>query len=625
MTTDGRHIEDGVEAIDEEQLIKNIQDDYDYSLKTAKPFLDIAVKMKLEHDNAIDPATLPTRSKMSIPHKFAQVEEALANAHELLWPKTNQVRVVPEGPSVTIDQARNVERALYHMAKDRMGCETETLPIERDCLKVGFGYGIVERCNYQTLEPVILDMDDEKGGSVSSREMDISEPTPSLRLRYISPGQVIPYPDGWTTNGYSRSSQVFFWDFETERNFRNLVSEENLEGLDFDVEKLGKEDIDEIVDDAKKGNIDFGGNTFEYIKKLGGIDYTAITNAEDEAPATIPILKVYREGEHIWLANGKRIIYRQAARVQTFQCPLLKMSAVRDAMHWYPYTTSEALMDINYNRNIWMNLVTDIMTWSAKRPGVYSTSAFDDAPEFGPDSWIPTTAPDARMGAAFLQPPPLQNGDIQMGQILDQRASEISGEKDFMQKNYSRGGQHAFNDLLNSSRGRQRIAATVMESGFMKDLFTQILVYMQIQGIGYGGNIIEFDEDDGVEKITNLAVTGDDMKHSFTISVSLDKKYTATEFSVTERLQIYREGLQDETNDKYELARFLFGNDELTHQIKKPRKEVDRIDNENRDVRLESERAAAQGVQAPQGAAGLSPELGGAVAGGAPALGGIGG
>jgi len=618
MTKDGRHIEEGADILDEDTLIKNIQDDYEYSFREAKTYLDIAIAMKLEHDNAIDPRKLPTRSKISIPHKFAQVEEALSKAHEYLWPPSNPVLAVPSGENASIEDARKVSEGLYRMAKDRMGCQVESLPTERDCVKVGFGYAIVEPCKFQQLEPFVIDIEDGKSHNTTT-EMDIGDPISSLRQRYITPGQIIPYPDGWTTNGPSRASTIFFWDFETEHNFRNLCSDENLEGLDFDTAKLNDAQIDEVIAKAKEGAADFVGETFSYIAKLGGIDYTKLTNAADGASATIPILKVYREGEHIWLANGVTIIYRQASKAQTYRCPILKMCAVRDAQHWYPYTASEALMDVNYNRNVWLNMITDIMTWSANRPLIYSSSSFDEAPSFGPGSApIPVDAPDARTGAAFLSPPSLANGDLQLGQILDERASEVSGEKDFTQKNFSRGGQNAFNDLLNSSRGRERIAGAVMESGFMTDLFTQILIYMQIDGLGYTGNVVEFDERDGEEKISRVDVSGSDMKQTFTIMISLDAKRTATEFSPSERLQIGQVLRQDPAARPYEAWRFILGNDELTHQMIKSQDEAEAIQQEDRD----DQRAATQaGIKSAQGAQPVaSPELAGAELGGAPGV-----
>jgi len=615
MNKNGRHIEEGADVLDEETLISNIQDDYEYSFSQAKKYLDIAVSMKLEHDNAVDPRKIPTRSKISIPHKFAQVEEFLSKYHELLWPPSNPVRAIPTGANATIEGATKVANGLYHMVKDRMGCPEESLPIERDCAKVGFGYGVIEPFKFQRLEPFKLNVA-EGGKSVgSSTEMDVGDPISSLRLRYISPGQIIPYPDGCSTNGHSRASTTFFWDFETERNFRNMCSEESLEGLDFDTANLTDAVIDDVCKKAKQGDINFVGGTFSYIAKLGGLDYESIIAADDQAQATIPILKVYREGEHIWLANGETLIYRQAAKAQTYRCPILKMCAVRDAMHWYPYTVSEALMDVNWSRNVWLNMITDIMTWSAKRPLIYSTSAFEDAPEYGPDSMIPTSAPNARDGAAFLAPPSLANGDLQLGQILDERADSISGNKDFTQKNFSRGGQNAFNDLLNASNGRDRNAGVVIEGGFMRDLYTQVLIYMQIDGSGYTGNTIEFDEKEGKEKLVNINVTGSDMQQSFDISVSLDAKRLATEFSVGERIQMAAAYRNNPMADPYEVARFEFGNDELTHRIIKSKDKADAIQKEDR---TDSRAAVQAGIEKAQGQPSLSPEIGGAMLGGAP-------
>lgn len=617
MSKSGRNIEPGAKVeIDEEKLIKDIQADYDFSLKKAKPFLDIMVKLHREHNNSLDSSKMPTRSKMSIPYKFAQTEEALGKAVEYLWPPQNPLRAIPDDDGVSLEDARKVEAGVYHMTKDRMCADSESLPVIRDCVKGGLGYAIIEPTFYEPLEPVSIVA--EKDGKVikKSREMQIGEPVQSLRMRYITPGQIIPYPDGRCPNGPSRASTVFFWDFENERDFRAMVSKEAVEGLDFDVEKLNDQAVDEIVSKAKRGNISFGAGTFEYIKALGGLDYASLAGAEPSAPATIPILKVYRSGEHVWLANGDKIIYRQAAKVQTYRCPILRMCAVVNGMEWYPFSTPEAMYELNFSRNVWANMVNDILTWTTKRPLVWSTAAFDEKPDFGPDGHIPTSAPDARAGAAFLNPPGLDAGTIQTGTILDQIAAEISGTKDFTQKNFSRGGQHAFNDLLNSSRGRERLAGAVMESGFMADLFNQVLIYMQIQGVGYKGAVRSFDEKTGKEKIDRLNVTGDDFKHAFRLMVSLDRKKFATEFSVQDKIAIFGILKDDDTIHEYEKKRFLLGNDDLLHQMSKPGQEVEKIQDENRSDR----RMALQNQATPQGAAPAVPEIAGAIQGGSPEM-----
>lgn len=617
MNKNGQNIEAGADVItDEAQLIKEIQVDYEYAFKKAKPFLDIMVKLAAEHNNALDPSKMPTRSKMSIPYKYAQTEEALGKAAEYLWPPQNPLRGIPEDDGVTIEQVRKIESAAYHMVKDRMCAEIESLPIMRDSCKQILGYGILEPTEYEPLEMVNLSVEKDGKPVSSSREVQVGQKVKSLRIRYLTGGQVIPYPDGRSPNGHSRASTVFVWDFETQRNFKNIVSQQQLEGLDFDVAKLTDQVIEEIIQKAKGGNISFVGQTFDYIKKLGGIDYKSLINAEKSAQATIPILKVYREGEHIWLANGDTIIYRQAAKVQTYRCPVLRMCSVVDGMSWYPFTTSEAMYDINYGRNVWLNMINDLMTWSTKRPLVWSTSAFDEKPDFGPDGNIPTSAPDARTAAAFLQPPGIDAGTMQGGQILDQIAAEISGVKDFTQKNFSRGGQNAFNDLLNSARGRERIAGAVMESGFMNDLFNQVLIYMQIQGIGFSGTVRGFDEKTGTETMSRLDVTGDDMKHAMKLIVSLDRKKFATEFSVQDRISIYGVLKDDATIREYEKKRFLFGNDDLLHQMAKSADEMDQIQTENRS----DQRMAAQSASAPTGGAAppMMPGPAGAELGGAP-------
>lgn len=622
----GQYIEKGADVtLDEPSLIQEIKNDLEYSWKWAKPFLDIAVLLKLEHDNTLDPSLMPTRSKMSLPYKYAQVQEKLASCHEILWPRMNTVEAIPDDEDISLDTARKVERALYYQVKDVMKCPEESLPIERDCIKVGVGYGIIEPYTYQKLERTIFHLTGKEKKLISkSVEMGLGEIRRGLRLRYLSPGQVVPYPDGWAVNGHGKASIVFFLDFMSEFEFRNFVSarREESETMDFDVAVLTQEKIDEIVNKAKRGNLNnIPSGWIDHIKKLGGPDYKKLCNSEKTANATIPILRVYRENEHIWLANGENIIYRQAARIQTLRRPILRMSSVRDGMHWYPYNDAEAMRDANYNRNVWLNMVFDISSWAANRPLVWSNQHFDKAPDFDASRVIESSSSDVRYGAEFLSPPGIGADTIQLGNILAENASEISGTKDFMQKNYTRGGAHAFNDMLNSTRGRERIAAAVMESGFINDLFEQVLMYMQIAGIGVDGNVRSYNEETGKEEMSFLSVDSDDFKNSFTLRVAFDKKYTADSYQVSDRIAIHRVLSESGMYDPYELGRFLVADDALLHRLGKSKNTMNEMQDENR---MDERQAAQLAIQKQGATVPQTPEVAGMQLGGAAeSLGGI--
>ncbi len=617
---EGVHPEADVEQ-DEDALIESIQKDYEFSIKKAQPFFDIMISLALEHDNDIDPDEFPTRTKSSAALKFAQVEEQLAFAMPRLWPQYNPVRVTPRNEESAMDAARNVERAVYSMAKYDMNGEEFTLPIARDCAKVGVGYGIIEPYSYAPLDVFDVSVENSEGETVSSsKELDIGEMIHSLRGRYITPGQIVPYPDGHCTNGPGRASQTFFWDFATERQFKEMVSEEVLEGLDFNVETLDDKKIDSIIDSAKNPTMTFVGNTFKNIKNLGGIDYKNLTTADATASAIIPILKVYREGEHVWLANGDTIIYRQAERVQTHRCPILKMSAVRDGMTWFPMSVPEAMRGQNFQKNVWMNLITDLMVAASRQPLVYSDDVFDGkAPSVGPDATIRVSGvDDVRKGAMFLQTPGIGADMLAVGDRLDQLSDRVSGHKDYTQKNFSRGGQHAFNDLINSSNGRELIAGTVMETGFMRDFYTMLLVYMQIEMRGYNRIGREIDEETGKEETSSIVVSPADFAHAFELSVSFDRHKYATEFSLQERIQLCdSKTMNDGSIDEYEKKRFLIGNDELLHRMSLGKKKTREVADENRaDQRMAMQAAAAKGGQE---APAMPPTEAGAELGGAPA------
>ena len=606
----GRHIDKDADVeMDEEALIRGIQKDYEFAIGVNQKYFDIMIDLALEYDNNIDEDEFPTKTKSSSAFKFAQVEDGLAFAMPRLWPSFNPIRVMPRNEEFAMDAARKVERGVYSMAKYDMEGEEVTLPVARDCHKVGLGYSIVEPYEYEALDVFDLSVENPEGQEISrSTELDVGEPIRSLRGRYISPGQINPYPDGHSPNGPGRASIVFFWDFMTEFEFKNLVSKEKLEGLDFDVEKLDDAKTQQIIDKAKNPNFTFVGSTFDNIKKLGGIDYKALAGAEKSAAATIPILKVYAQGEHVWLANGDTIIYRQAKRAQTHRCPVCKMAAVRDGMTWFPFTVPEAMRGENFQKNIWKNLVTDLMVQASRQPLIWSDEAFDgQTPRFGPDGSMRVSGvDDVRKGAAFLQTPGVGADTLAVGDKLDAISDRVSGHKDFTQKNFARGGQNAFAELVSSATGRERIAGAVMETGYMKDLYTQVLIYMQIEMRGYKRIGREIDEETGKEQTTAITVTPGDFAHAFDLSIAFDAHKYAAEFSLDDRIKICdAKTMNDGSIDEYEKKRFLVGNDELLHRLSMGKKKTEEVAAENRaDQRIEAQgRAIPPEVGAIPGAA----------------------
>lgn len=615
----GRHVDkDANVEMDEDALIREIQKDYEFAIGVQQKYFDIMISLSLAYDNNIDSDEFPTRTKSSSAYAFAQVQEQLAFAHPYLWPTFNPVQVLPRTEEGAMESSRAVERGVYSMAKyDMKGPET-TMPTILDCAKVGLGYSIIEPYSYAPLDIFNISAEDADGKVIAeTKELDIGEMIESMQNRYISTGQIVPYPDGRCPNGPGRASVTYFWDFIPEHDFRELVSKEKLEGQDFNVEKMDDKSIDDIITKAKTPSMNFVGSTFDNIKKLGGLDYTKITSAEKTAQATIPVLKVYSRGEHVWLANGDRIMYRQANRAQTHLCPILKMSSVIDGMTWFPFSSAEAMMGENFQKNIWKNLVTDLMVQASRRPFVYSEDTFDGkAPNFGPDATIGVSGvDDVRKAATFLAAPGIGADTLAFGDVLDKTADRVSGHKDFTQKNFARGGQNAFQELINSSEGRERIAGAVMSTSYMTDFYTQVMIYMQIGMRGYKRIGRDINEDTGEEETSIVTVTPDDFAHAYELSVSYDRHKFASQFNVSERMQLCdSKTLNDGTWDVYEKKRFLLGSDELLHRMSLGKKKTEEISAQNK----EDERTALLqgGAGAPPGQ--VQPSVAGAELGGAP-------
>jgi len=199
----------------------------------------------------------------------------------------------------------------------------------------------------------------------------------------------------------------------------------------------------------------------------------------------------------------------------------------------------------------------------------------------------------------------------------------LTGQKDYMDKNYTRGGAMAFQDLLSSTEGIDRLKGTILEMTFLESVYEQSLIYLQTN-VGEEGEVVRTREKKKVaggeteETIVDLTVTEDDLCHAYDLSLDLKSKYRKGAMEQNASLAIYDRKKASEFFDQYEVAaEHLCSSDEEVRREMKSREEVARLEAENRELAVREREMniaeSQQGATAEAVSAGAGIPEGGAV------------
>lgn len=545
--------------------------------------------LQKSYDNTVLSTAWPTTSKIPIAAFYDAVEKALPIALDYLFSASNAIRLMPLDSGITMEQVRKSEKALWNLITYRMKLHRNSVATLKDVFKCGVGFGIVEP--FFVTPPSSFELTEiEETGEFgrSTRVMELGAPKKTLRFRYLNPGQVVVMPDGNDFNGNNPVSISFLFDVYSEGQFRDMYKADVGDGEKPNL--LGN--VETTIAESRSTGFTSDTDVETLVKKMAGISLEALSPDSEYIPVHIPVLKVFDGHKHLWIANGTTKIYEQEYEYQNMRCPLIKASAWLDSNRFYPMSTPEAYQRIGWAKNIIINLFMDLMTLNLRRPIVYNADYFDREPTFGPDGRIRTSAPDARMGAAFMEGPKIDPASMTVYETINRIGASMTGQKDYMDKNYTRGGAMAFQDLLTSTEGIDRLKGSILEMTFLESVCEQALIYLQTN-VGEEGEIIKTREKKKVagggfeEEIVDLTVTENDLCHAYELSLDLKSKYRKGAIEQSALLPIYDRKKASEFYDQYEVAQTLCSSDEEAEREMKSREEIARLQEENRrlDVR----------------------------------------
>ena len=570
---------------------------FEFCYRQSAPDLARMQEFQNMYDNVVNPETWPTTTQLPIPFLFTSVHEALPGAMDYLFPRSKWINLIPVQGEPDMGRLENLEWGLQSMLMHRMRLSWNAYSSIHDCFKVGVGYGAIEPVLRS--QPQIFQAVATQGSRVVSRQRIIRPGSKKLALQYVAvgPGEIITSKDGTEFNGPRQVSHAFRFTTYSEAEFKRMYQ---VDAVDKEAAVL-KGDVEEIIAEAK--SIGFTSQTaiVDDIKYLAGIDAHAHMGANDDRiPARIPVLKVYTEDRHLWIANGTRVIFDESNKYQTMMKPLVKFSANPDGDRWYPMSAIEAAQKQGLGLNLWVNLMYDVLLEAAKPTMVYNKTAMGGRLERGPNGDIGVQG-DVRGAATYLDRPVMDQGMFAMGDIMQRWYGNTTGRQmGEMAPGMLRAGANAFEGVLQTTKGRERLANSILEMGSIEDIVRLTLIHMQTMGNEETFSFKDWNDETGQEYIKRVTVTPDDLLGLYDVQLDLSAKHRTSATDQNTRLQVYQALSQNPYYDQYENTRDLVNDDYKFRRGMPSRAKVKQLQEEQRQAQLQA-RAQGAGQTAPAG------------------------
>lgn len=220
------------------------------------------------------------------------------------------------------------------------------------------------------------------------------------------------------------------------------------------------------------------------------------------------------------------------------------------------------------------------------------------------------------MGAAYMEGPKVDSTALTFYEYVNQIGNRITGQRDFMEKNFTRGGGQAFTELLGTTEGMARLQWTILEMMFIESLYDQALIFLQ-SGVGQQGvNVRQrrTNKTTGKEQITDITVTEDDLVHGYEVSLDLGEKKRFGAMESQNSMAVYDRKIASPYFNHAAVSEDMLCSspEEAERQLKAP-EEIQRIQNEQQQLTLR-ERAARLAGQQPGAAPAAVPAVAGATA-----------
>jgi len=218
-----------------------------------------------------------------------------------------------------------------------------------------------------------------------------------------------------------------------------------------------------------------------------------------------------------------------------------------------------------------------------------------------------------------LTPASVDPASMTFYEMINGLGASLNGQKDFMDKNFTRGGGNAFSELLATVEGMDRLKNLILEMTFLETTINQALIFLQTS-VGEEGVTVRQrvpNKTANKEEIVDVTVTEDDLAHGYELSLDLKGKARKGAMEQQASLAVYDRKKDNPLFDAWEVAAdHLCGSDEEIRRQLKSREEVAKIQQEQQALNSQTQALAnAKGQQAlqPEDGQPANPAEGGAI------------
>ena len=564
-------------------------------------------QMQLTYDNRINPDTWPTDAQIPTAQHFVAVEEALGPAMDMCFPESNGVQLVPDEPDIAVENLQRTEWALWTMINYRMDLRNAAFRSLKDCFKCSIGYGIVEPFTHTPSVSVVV----SSGGKRTRMVVD-GRPQISIRYRYVSPGAVVPYPEGSDFDGHDATPRYYFYDPYPLADIEALFQDDGL---------IEKGELLGTMEDVRKAAQGFDTSGSVEIRELkaalGGRRKSHIQRHPlDKEITTVPVIKVFEQpGDETWIVPGGNntghiLLKRRSDGVAKVRSGLVKWSAWPDGDRWFPMSQPEADQARSVAYDQWLNFFFDMMTRTRNNRMVIDKSALDPAQRtIDPDGDIYLQRGNAQQAVQRIEPVRIDPSFPVVGDILDRVGNRIRGTQDFMQKNYTRGGTGAFNDLLNTMQARQRLSAMILETGALQRVYEYTLSYMRdlVPDEGYQLTRPTYSTDERRTVLEKQAISSEDLRHGYKVVLDTSERRMLGGMADQTRFEYWKALVDRPDVHKDEVNRVFPLPDSVIRRVFMGREALDEMQAQDRELEMlaQLQQGAPAGPQAPPPEAGM--------------------
>ena len=632
-----------------QELVNHLTELFKFAFEHAQESWQVADRHTNAYDRIINYEEWPTISEMMIPLSMMAVDQLMAFVWDYVLPRTpNWVNLIPRDEALPFGTVDAVNNYLNDMIRHKIRLRRKGYATLKDAVKIGVGYGIVEPKQIRPERSVtkIVELMGEIVGQESAVEDGAAEMVENYRHAQFK--SVVPMPDGQDPD---EVSGVFFLDFKYDDELKQMYEVDralpkNRRVLEGDPAEIIKNTIDRKMNGNARPSLDIMSMMAGVDRLRSGQDASNMVKGDDaagnslaKAVVSVPILKCYFRGHHVWLANGDTVIYDVKDAGVTRKCPIVMAQTNPDSGKWFTPGIVAASEDPDHATNVFYNALLDILTYHLNPTRIVDKRALAGGvmPPHEPFQDIEVYG-QPKDAIQYAAPPPVSPGILAIGDALQQFGASAKGQPLAMQGQASpgllRGGVGAFESLLSGSFGRQKMIGALMETGWLESTVVRLLSLSQAIITGKGKKFIsEREGPDGRPEFYEQRVSPDEIRHAYDVRINLEEKYQNAVADESMKMQRFSILKDDPYIEPYE-ARFdvLGGGDDARRWLgsrdraEKTRQQII----EGAAAKLAEIQAAQIAQQEAQGGPAQSQEPGldrtqQALAGGAAQVSGLGG